>query len=157
MLAVRQRKSVWSLRSGRAIDNSPLNLKLGVRRSGIVVASDHDSDGMLRRPQPADMPIVVIACILGDPSVDFSGLLAVKENVSTAALLGAAAHNCNARAFKCEGRFRTGRPASLNFSSSPQGNLTDPSLKLPLNVQAASVSSTRFSGTPMSHCSRGGA
>src|SRR5882672_7226169 len=120
---VRQQKPVGSWRSGCAIDNSSLNLKLGVRRSGIVVGSDHDSDGMLRCPQPADMPVVVIAGILGDPGVDFSGLLAVKENVSTAALLGAAAHNCNARALKCERRFRTGRSCFLELLLVAPGEL----------------------------------
>ena len=48
------------------------------------------------------MPIVVIVGVFGDPGIDFADPLAIKENVSAAAFLAAAAHDGNARAIKCE-------------------------------------------------------
>ena len=47
------------------------------------------------------MPIVVVAGIFGDPGIEFADLLAIKENVSTSAFLGASAHDGDTRAIEC--------------------------------------------------------
>ena len=101
-----QQKPVGSWRSG-PVNNGPHNLYLLTCRSGVGIGPDHDPDGMLSRTQPADMPIVVIAGIFRDPGIYFADLLAIKENVSPAALLAAAAHNGNTCANKCKRRLRT--------------------------------------------------
>src|SRR6266481_1090728 len=109
MLACSPVRIGGSWRSSSAIHDGPLNLKLGTRRSGVLVGAYHDPHGMFSRRQATDMPIVVIGRIFGDPGIDLADLFAIEENVGTSTFLAAAAHDSNARAFECECRRGTGR------------------------------------------------
>src|SRR6266576_6127085 len=112
-----------SWRASCAINDSPLDLNLGARGSGVRIGPHHDPDGMLSRSQATDMPIVVVCRVFGDPGIDFADLFAIKENVGAAAFLGAAADDGNARALERESRLSASRPCLIEAQLAAPGQL----------------------------------
>ena len=65
------------------------------------------------------MPIIIIGRVFRDPGVDFPDLLTIQENVTTAAFLGAEAHDGNASTVEFERRLCTGASCFLESEVLP--------------------------------------